>query len=121
MRNIALIILLLFILPMAAIAQGPSGHKKSWKIEIDPSDVLEKCIKLKPDQFLDYFFTASRPLAFNLHYHLLDKTVFHVKEETSGRKEMFYPVKDQKVYCLAWRNSGSDSVTLDYRYSIKDK
>lgn len=120
MRNIALITFILFILPTAVMAHGPSGHKKSGKIKINPSDVLEKCLKLKPDQFLDYSFVASKPLAFNLHYHLLDDTVFHVKEETAKRKEIFHPVKDQKAYCMVWRNSGSDVVTLDYRYSVKE-
>jgi len=121
LRNIALITFLLFILPTAAIAHGPSGQSKSETVEIVPSDVIEKCLKLEPDQVLDYSFEASRPLAFNLHYHLLDKTAFHVKEETSNRKEIFYPVKGQKVYCMEWRNSGSDVATLDYIYSIKDK
>ena len=121
MRNIALIMILLLVLPMATFADGSSGHKKSGKIEIVPSDVLEKCLKMKPSQFLDYSFEASKPLAFNLHYHLLDKTVFHVREETSTRKEVFHPVKDQRVYCMEWKNSGSDPVALDYRYSVKDK
>ena len=120
MRKITLIRFILFILPIAVIAHGPSGHKKSGKIEINPSDVLEKCLKLKPNQFLDYSFEASKPLAFNLHYHLLDSTVFHVKEETSEWKEVFYPIKDLKAYCMEWRNSGSDPVTLDYRYSVKE-
>ena len=121
MRNITLIILILFILPIAAIAHGPAEHNKSAKVEIVPDDVIEKCLKLKPDQFLDYSFEASKPLAFNLHYHLLDSTIFHVKEETQKRKEIFHPVKGQKVYCMEWRNSGPDSVTLDYIYSVKDK
>ena len=121
MRNITMITLLLFILSTAAIAHGQSGHKKNAKIEIEPSDVIEKCLKMNPDQVLDYSFEASKPLAFNLHYHLLDSTIFHVKEETQKRKEIFHPVKGQKVYCMEWRNSGPDSVTLHYKYSVKDK
>ena len=121
MRNISLIILLLFILPITAIANGPGGSKKNAKVDIKPTDVIEKCLKMKPDQVLDYAFEASKPLAFNLHYHLLDGTVFHIKEETAKRKEIFHPVKDQNVYCMAWKNSGQDTVTLDYRYSVEDK
>lgn len=121
MRNTTLMILILFILPIAAIAHGSEGHKKSAKVEIAADDVIEKCLKMKPDQVLDYSFEASNPLAFNLHYHLLDGTVFHIKEETAKRKEIFHPVKDQNVYCMAWKNSGQDTVTLDYRYSIENK
>ncbi len=121
MRNITMITLLLFILSTAAIAHGQSGDKKNAKIEIEPSDGIEKCLKMNPDQVLDYSFEASKPLAFNLHYHLVGKTVFHVKKDLSERKEIFHPVKGQKVYCMEWKNPGPDSVTLDYRYSIKDK
>lgn len=121
MRNIALLVLLLFILPVSSIAHSPSEHEKSAKVDIVPADVLEKCLKMKPDQLLDYSFEASKPLAFNLHYHLLDKTIFHVKEETARRKEIFYPVKGQHVYCMEWKNTGLDTVILDYKYNIEDK
>ena len=120
MRNIVMITLLIFALPVAVIAHGPAGQNKSDKVEIAPSDVLEKCLKMNPDQVLEYSFKASKPMAFNLHYHLIDETVFHVKEEAAERKEVFHPVKEQKVYCMEWKNSGEDTITLDYSYSVKE-
>ena len=119
MRAINMMIVLL-ILPIAAIAHGPAEHNKSAIVEIVPDDVIEKCLKMKPDQVLDYSFEATGPLVFNLHYHLVGSTVFHVKEQTSKRKEIFHPVKDQNVYCMEWKNSGPETVKLDYRYSVKN-
>ncbi len=119
MRNITMLVLLLFIIPITAIAHGPSEYNKSDKIDIDSSDAIEKCVKIKSDQILEYSFEATKPLIFNLHYHLLDETVFHVKEETTKRKEVFHPVKGQKFYCMEWKNSGSEVTTLDYRYSVE--
>jgi hypothetical protein len=121
MRNTAPVIILLSILLIATVAYGSSKHEKTSVIKISPSDVYEKCLKLKPDQTLNYSFESSQPLAFNLHYHLLDKTVFHVKEETSKRKEVFHPVKKQSVYCMEWRNIDSEAVKIEYKYKISGK
>jgi hypothetical protein len=107
--------------PVVAAAHGTEKHSKGGKIEIKPSDVHEKCLKLSPGKVMDYSFEASNTLAFNLHYHLIEKTVFHVKEETAERKEVFHPVKDQNVYCMEWRNNGVEPVLLEYKYEIIDK
>ena len=48
----------------------------------------------------------------------MDNTVFHVKEEVAEREEIFTPVKGQKVYCMEWRNSLTEDVSLNYEYAL---
>jgi hypothetical protein len=100
----------------ASIVLADPGQKVEKRVTIAPSDVIEKCLKLQPDQTLKYSFMSSKPLKFNLHYHLKEKTVFHIKEETSSRSEVFHPVKDQNVYCMEWKNPHSDGAELKYEY-----
>ena len=87
-------------------------------LQMPAEEVIEKCIIMKPQQVLHYEFNASAPLKFNLHYHLENKTVFHVKEITEKRNEIFHPVTEQTVYCLEWRNLTDQEVRLQYRYQI---
>lgn len=110
------IILPLIFLMSAPIVLAGSGKKVEKSVTIAPSDVEEKCLILQPDQTLKYSFTSAKPLEFNLHYHLKEKTVFHIKEETSSRSEEFRPVKGQNAYCMEWRNPHAENVELNYQY-----
>jgi hypothetical protein len=121
MNNRGMILVIFLIFAASAVAYGASEHEKTSITKISPSDVYEKCLKLKPGQTLNYSFESSKPLAFNLHYHLLNETVFHVKENTAARKEVFHPVENQNVYCMEWRNRHSNIVTLGYGYTIIKK
>jgi hypothetical protein len=115
-------LIIIFLAALAIVqAHSEKNTDKKSQINIKASDVYEKCIKIEPSQTLHYSFRSSKPLKFNLHYHLLDRTVFHINEETAGREEIFHPVKDQKVYCMELRNTNPETVNLDYGYTISHR
>ncbi len=120
LRNLFIVSIFSIAAVSMAYAHSESGGAKKASVIIKDDDVLEKCVKVEPSRKLHYLFTASKPLNFNLHYHLVDETIFHVKEETTERNEIFTPVKGQKVYCMEWNNHNEDDVSLQYEYSIDD-
>jgi hypothetical protein len=93
--------------------------KEKKGIRIQPSDLQEKCFEVPSDKILNFSFHATKPLNFDIHYHLKEKTVYPVSGQASKWKGIFHPDKNQKVYCLQWKNPLSEPVTLDYTYTIE--
>lgn len=88
---------------------------------IKPSGIHEDCMELLPGQVLEYFFEASKPLNFNVHYHEDHDVVYGIRKDgISGEKGTFRCEKKQ-YYCLMWTNPDSEPVSLVYSYSITKK
>ncbi len=70
---------------------------------------------------MEYFFKASKPLKFNIHYHV-GKDIFYPleKENVPTLKGTFYPKKQQK-YCLMWANPHAEIVNLAYDFKVTKK
>lgn len=95
---------------------------KEKAVIINPSGIHEDCLEVLPTQILDYSFEASKPVKFNIHYHLVEGTAYPVSiDKVSTRGGIFHPKKQQKYYCMEWKNPHSESVSLNYRFRVKDK
>jgi len=88
---------------------------------IKPSGIHEDCMELLPGQILEYYFEASKPLNFNLHYHEDHDVIYGItKDGVSGDKGTFR-CEQKQYYCLIWTNPAPEPVDLVYSYSIKKK
>lgn len=114
---LSLIALVLFT-STNVLSHSETSPGKKAEVTVKPSDVLEKCVRIRPSETLHYSFKSSKPIMFNLHYHLVDNTIFHVKETATERKEVFKPIQGQSVYCMEWRNPLSVDVSLRYNYAL---
>jgi hypothetical protein len=92
------------------------GEKGSLEEVMAAGDVYELCLVLEAGQQLDYAFTATQALAFNLHYHAEREVLYPVPEyRTLNRKAVFVAESEQE-YCLMWTNEGEKKVTLSLEY-----
>ena len=79
----------------------------------------EKCIALAPPQKLQYTFSASKAVDFNLHYHNGDLVYYPIKEKKLTSDEGQFTVPGRNNYCMMWENkSPSSEVELEYNFKV---
>lgn len=101
----------------SAIEKKISGKGKDTAVVV-PGDDLELCTELQKGQLIDYGFTASRPLIFNLHYHFKEQVYFPIRSSLVIRKQSSHQAEKSLEYCLMWTNYGKTSAKLDITYHI---
>lgn len=69
---------------------------------VAPGQVLEVCGSLVGGQGVQWHFTSSQPVAFNIHHHI-GKQVFHAvqRRQTRGLTQRFVP-DETNTYCWMW-------------------
>jgi hypothetical protein len=78
----------------------------------------EECRTLSPGDRLDYRFTSTVPLAFNIHYHEGSAVLMPISREgVTADSGIFQPVVRQD-FCLMWE-AGATPATLEYRVSVR--
>jgi len=102
--------------------------KERMEITVDPHRSYEECVELRATSILDYSFTASKPVNFNIHYHAEGGIFYPVSEnnvsvskgEFSTEKEKHYS-KEQEYFCMMWENPHAEHVNLTCTYKVQSK
>ncbi len=67
---------------------------------------------------LDYRFTSSAPVGFNIHYRDQNAVVIPIaREAVTADSGIFQPALPQE-YCLTWEAGGAGA-TLEYRFAVR--
>lgn len=116
----AMVVLTVFIFsapaPASIVKINKSGTIKN--ILVSGND-YELCADLVNNQKIEYRFQTSRPLVFNLHYHINEKVIYHVRNSLVVRRTGFYKATVSGEHCLMWSNMGKKSVSLEVSYKIQ--
>ncbi len=104
-------------LPLAACAAQPAiapGAVHEVKAHpLPPFQIHEECVKLEAGDRLDYTFTATAPLHFNIHYHEGNAVIMPVtRDKVVSDTGRFEAIVAQE-YCLMWE-AGATGTPLDY-------
>lgn len=106
-RRLALAALL--SLPAAAFSAAEvvtidwgSNQRFDLQREVAPGQVLEVCGALLGGQGVQWQFTSSQPVAFNIHHHI-GRQVFYAakRHQTRGLTQRFVP-PEANTYCWMW-------------------
>ena len=112
----------LVLMAFTLTAQGQSTDTLLVHLErevsIEAGKMEEPCFALAMVDRLEYEFSSSEALDFNLHYHE-DKAIFFPVEKKNlrGHQGVFVSTGSRQ-YCLMWTNRGESPVTLRYRYQL---
>jgi hypothetical protein len=97
----------------------PGGEAKVVREEpLAPYDLREECQRLVVGDRLDYEWTATRPISFNIYYR--DGSVVLapiVREHATQDLGVFIPPL-ARDYCLQWE-AGPGGAILDYRIRLR--
>jgi hypothetical protein len=96
----------------------PDAPREARGRPLAPHALHEECMKLAAGDRLDYRFTSTGPVAFNVHYHAGNAVVMPVaREAITADSGIFQPVLAED-YCVMWE-AGAAPVLLDYRVAVR--
>ena len=108
-------------LPLTGCADKPidTGQPKVVHgLALAPYAQHEECVDLAAGDRLDYRFTSSEPLAFNIHYHDGNAIVMPVSRDSVSSDAGIFAPRIAQGYCLMWEAGGSGAA-LDYRALVR--
>lgn len=88
------------------------------KMSVAPYAIHEDCALLTPGDRLDYRFSSTEPVAFNIHYHDGNAVVMPISREGATSDSGIFAPSIAEGYCLMWE-AGAAGALLDYRIELR--
>jgi len=90
------------------------GPRSGVGVEVAPYAVHEECFRLDAGERIDFYFTSTAALAFNIHYHDANAVVMPVERARTAGESGEFAADRKEVYCMMWE-AGAESALVDYR------
>jgi hypothetical protein len=88
---------------------------------LKPKGIHEECFPMKPAEEVRVNFDASKPVDFNIHYHMGDKIFYPVEQKGIAKWQGTFRAEKDDVYCLMWTNTATEPVWLKGSYGAVRK
>jgi len=113
-----IVALALTLAACAGAPAGPDAPKEVTGQNIAPYAAHEECVELAAGDRLDYRFTSTSPVAFNIHYHDRTTVVMPiVRDGVTADSGIFQP-NTAREFCLMWE-AGAEPVLVSYRVAVR--
>ena len=100
--------------------QHIDAGQQQEEVIIASSSFYEACDKLSPGQQVEYSFTISQPVNFNVHYHTAQEIHYPVQKENIDSMSGVFTAEAKATYCCMWTNKQPVPVSLTYDFKILD-
>lgn len=115
---VALLLACILVAGCASEPVSPGSPKIVRGHAVPPYGVHEECLRIAAGERLDFDFTATEPVEFNVHYREGNAVVMPiVREKTLADSGLFAP-RIAQDYCLMWE-AGPAGTALDYRVRLR--
>ncbi len=120
MKRIASIVALGMWALSASFANAqPSAPAPAPKpVVLKPGKPHEKCMVLNSGEKVEYRFTSTAKVNFNLHYNKGDSAYYPIKLDRTTGEVGLYEAKSREKYCLWWENRTDADVELTYSHKV---
>jgi hypothetical protein len=101
----------------AGCASAPdrlNAPKVATGVELAAFAIHEQCFALSPGARVAYRFTATQPVAFNVHFREGIATIVPVDVKATLEESDDFTADQERNYCLAWE-AGPQGSVIDYR------
>ena len=110
-------VLLVALLAVACATPDPyllDGPRSGAGVELAPYAIREECFRLEPRDRIDFYFSSTAAVAFNIHSHDANAVVMPI--ERVGTREVSGDFESDRgeIYCMMWE-AGAESALIDYR------
>jgi len=113
------IVIAAFALSGCAIPPFASDEPRVGKGEkLGPFDGREECMRLAVGDRVEFTFTSTEPVDFNVHYHEGKTVVMPLAREKTREDAGILPIALAHDYCLMWE-AGPAGAVIDYRIRLK--
>jgi hypothetical protein len=97
---------------------SPDAPREVHALGLAPYAQHQECRRLVPGDRLDYRFTSTAPLAFNIHYRDGNADLSPVVRERSTSDAGTFEAQFDEDYCLTWE-SGPPGAIIGYRILLR--
>jgi hypothetical protein len=80
--------------------------------------IHEECRRVAVGERIEYYFSSSFPVDFNIHYHEAGAVVMPIAREKSREDSGVFVARIAQDYCLMWE-AGPTGATIDYRLRVR--
>ena len=108
--SLSAMVIIAILESLGALAQ-PSPHGR-FQHEIGPGKITEECRALRAGEVVNYWFEASGPVDFNVHFHRGDAVEYPVKEDATRKLTASFAAASTDEFCWMWSNRGASPVKL---------
>ena len=98
--------------------QHIDAGQQQEEVVIAPSSFYEACDKLSPGQQVEFSFTVSKPVDFNVHYHTAEGMFYPVQEENVDSMNGGFTAEVKAIHCCMWTNNHPVPVSLTYNFKL---
>jgi len=110
-------VLLVALLGAACATPDPyrlDGPRSGAGVELAPYSLREECFRLDPGDRIDFYFSSTAPVAFNIHYHDANAVVMPIERTSAREASGDFQSDRSEIYCMMWE-AGADPALIDYR------
>jgi len=86
----------------AHAADPPPSSTEKFSVTLERGGEHEECVHLEAGQSRRYYWRASGPVDFNIHFHDGDRVSYPVKREAMRGDGGSFTAKDAEDYCWMW-------------------
>ena len=127
-KLVALAVLIVTLGACATVAERENPEPEKLEVVLAPGKTYEECYPADPPRVMDYWFSSSAPIEFNIHYHG-DVVVYPVRSEAAiewrGVFDLVsirdYNLEKPPFFCLMWTNPHSEDVQLAIDVDFREK
>ncbi|MEO8344182.1 MAG: hypothetical protein ABI607_00670 [Betaproteobacteria bacterium] len=105
--------LLSVVLAFSFNVAAQSSDTTNFKHEIKPGKIEEECRAVTAGTKVDYRFSASAPVAFNVHFHKGNAVEYPVKVELTIGERGTFTAPSREEFCWMWTNSSKGNVIVE--------
>jgi hypothetical protein len=78
----------------------------------------EECLRAAVGDRIEYYFTSTEPVDFNIHFHEAGAVVMPIVRDKARDDSGVFEVRIPHDYCLMWE-AGPAGASLDYRLRLR--
>jgi hypothetical protein len=109
------------LLAGCAAREEKAAHSdiKGKTITIATGEFFEACDNWTPGDRINFMFTSSKPVLFNVHYHAKHKKEYAIKDVVVDDFSGSFIVQTDDIHCCLWKNDNPKFITLTYDMSVE--
>jgi len=82
---------------------------------VKPKRHHEECIELNQHEQVEFTFTGSDVIRFNVHYHHAEGIAYPIADQATNRfAETIFTAMNSELYCWMWSNEQDQSVKVNF-------
>jgi len=114
----AVLLATLLVAGCAAKPADPTEPKSVRDRALSPYAVHEECLAVAVRERIEYYFTSTLPVDFNIHYHEAGAVLMPISRDKALEDSGVLVAPIAHEYCLMWE-AGPAGAMLDYRFRLR--